>query len=284
LVRKVKTKIECWLTQAKQELATVSENSSLEAQILVSHVLQHSRSWVITHSDSEITASDENKLNILLERLASGEPLPYIIGRQEFFGLDFFVTPDVLIPRPETELLVETALNYINSNSNVRWVADIGTGSGCISVSVAFNAVSIKVLATDISSKALEIASKNITHHHLNHRILLAQTDLMAACHGKFDLLCANLPYIPTETLSKLQVDQHEPHLALEGGPDGLEIIARLMVDAPRFMVQGGLLLFEIESTLKAPVIELARGVFPHARVEVIPDLSDRPRLLSIQL
>ncbi len=187
-----------------------SETPELDAQVLLAHVLDKSRTWIAAHPEAHLTKSKLASIKKALSRLEAGEPLPYILGHWEFFGLDLEITPDVLIPRPETELLVERAIKWLNAAPERRTVADIGTGSGCISIAIAKNIPDVKVVATDISLPALEIAHRNVRKHGVENHIAFVQCDLLPShpyslpTDMHFDLICANLPYIPTENPAEI--------------------------------------------------------------------------------
>lgn len=273
-----------WLHDAARLLTPVSETPNLEAQLLLAQVLHQARPWILAHADQSLTENEEHEAAILLQRRLQGEPLPYILQHQEFFGLDFHVTPAVLIPRPETELLVEKALGWIKSHPGRNFAADVGTGSGCIAVSLAVNVPDMICLGTDISFPALQIARKNAAAHHVLERVWTVQTDLLSSVFNRFDLICANLPYIPSQTVANLEVARYEPLSALDGGMDGLSLIRRLLEDAPRVTAPGGVLLLEIEAGQGESTPALAASIFPTAYITLHPDLAGRPRLLEIQL
>lgn len=259
-------------------------DAGLETQVLLAHVLQKPRAWVLAHPEGILTPQQQRRLTKLLGGLAHGTPLPYLTGRQEFYGLAFDVSPAVLIPRPETELLVERALGWLRQHPARRRAADAGTGSGCIAVSLAHHVPDLRLLATDRSWEALQVARRNATHHNVANRITFAQGDLLSAAAGPFDLVCANLPYIPTQTLADLPVAKHEPHLALDGGADGLDAIRALLADAYRWLAPGGLLLLEMQFDQGDAITTLARKHFPAARITVHADLADLPRLVAVEL
>lgn len=271
-----------WLNDTGRRLAACADEPQLEAQVLAGHVLRRSRTWILAHQDEEISAVELEQLALMVNRRLSGEPLPYLLGHWEFYGVDFVVSPAVLIPRPETEFLVENALAWLQEHAGSH-MADVGTGSGCIAVSVAQNCADVEIYATDSSPRALRIASINIKNYRLDERIHLWQGDLLSAVNFRFDLVCANLPYIPSSTVKTLDVANHEPISALDGGEDGLDLIRRLLTDSPRWMAPGGLMLLEIESGQRQTACEAVRKILPDASSEVLYDLAGLPRLLRVE-
>lgn len=278
------TSVEFWLDHLRQRLVTGSDTAYLDAQVLLAHVLGRQRAWVLAHPERTLTRAQERSLEGALEHLEGGEPLPYVLGHWEFYGLDILVTPATLIPRPETELLVEEALEWLRTNPG-RWRAvDVGTGSGCIAVALAVNASALHVLACDLSLPALKVARQNAFRHGVGERVLCLQSDLLPATGERFDLICANLPYIPSERLPALRVSDREPRLALDGGRMGLRYIRRLLEIAPHRLAPGGLMLLEIDASQGAQLCDLARRSFPDARLSVLPDLGGYDRLLKVHL
>ncbi len=272
------------LALAREALTPHSDTAPLDAQALLAHLTGRGRAWVLAHPEAPLTAEQTARLRQALERLARGEPLPYVLGEWAFFGRSFFITPAVLIPRPETELLVEEALNWLGRHPGPQRVADVGTGSGCIAVSIAAEAPEARLVATDRSLAALRLARRNAERHGVASRIRWAQTDLLAALSGPWNLVCANLPYIPSEALRRLRVARFEPRHALDGGPDGLRLIRRLLHQVQGRMAAPSALLLEIGADQEKAAAHLARHAFPQARVDVRPDLAGRPRLLIISL
>jgi release factor glutamine methyltransferase len=231
----------------------------------------------------ELSPLHIEKLEQAVNRLESGEPLLYILGRKEFFGLEFLVNSSTLIPRPETELLVEHALLWLKENPDRLTAADAGTGSGCIAVSLAVHCPGLQVLAGDLSWEALQVARQNVLRHDVSSRVRLVQADLLPAAAHKIDLICANLPYIPTQTLHHLDVYGKEPDLALDGGPDGLDVIRRLVEQSRRILAPGGLLLLEIEASQGDAAVKLAAENYPTAKIRLQTDLAGNDRLLIIE-
>jgi release factor glutamine methyltransferase len=272
-----------WLEQTRRQLGSAHEQAGLETQLLLSHVLSKPRGWLLAHPDFELGLDQIERLQFLLERLADGEPLPYLIGHWEFYGIDFVVGPEVLIPRPETELLVEQALQRVQSSPRALRAVDIGTGSGCIAISLARHCAAMRILAIDISQAALRIARQNVVRQVVQNQVSLLQADLLSASAGPFDLLCANLPYIPSATLAGLEVARHEPTLALDGGRDGLRLVERLLAQAATRMAPSSMLLLEIESGQSEGALELARRYIPAANSAIVNDLAGNPRLLRIE-
>ncbi|MBN1371143.1 MAG: peptide chain release factor N(5)-glutamine methyltransferase [Anaerolineaceae bacterium] len=273
-----------WLAQARKRLAEHEPDAALEARVLACHVLGQTGAWVQTHPEQPLTEAQTEALESMLARLVKGVPLPYLTGRQEFYGLDFIVNDSVLIPRPETELLVERALGWLRTHPERHAAADVGSGSGCIAVTLARHTPNLRVAAVDRSPAALDVARQNARSHGVEARIDFFQADLLDSVPGSFDLVCANLPYIPSTDVDGLAVARHEPRLALDGGPDGLELIRRLLAQLPARLSPGGLALFEIEYRQGQSAAALAQAAIPAARVQILPDLSGLDRILEVTL
>lgn len=271
-------------------LAPISDTPDLDASVLIAHILNKPRSWVMAHPELTLTNEQQTQLNESLIRLENGEPFPYTLGHWEFFTLDFDITPDVLIPRPETELLVEKAIVWLQESKVRRTIADIGTGSGAIAVSIATNIPDADILATDISPQALQVAKRNAEKLGVSKRVEFVECDLLPNKdkfinnHLPFDLICANLPYIPTQALRQLPIFGHEPTLALDGGADGLTLFRRLLKMAPQWLAPNALILLEIEATHGLQVLNLAYDLFDQAEIHLHQDHSRRDRLLEIRL
>lgn len=253
-----------------------------EAQALLGAVLQTDRAALLAHPERLLMPEQAERFGALAERLAAGEPLPYLIGRQAFYDRDFFVTPDVLIPRPESELLVEEALAFARLQPNLTLV-DVGTGSGALAVVLAAHLPAARVYATDISPAALVVAQRNAEQY--GARVTLLPGDLLQPLieRGiKVNLLVANLPYIAAGDLPGLAVSRYEPRLALDGGPDGLDLIRRLLLQAPAACLPGARLLLEIGADQGAAALALARAAFPAAVVDCLRDLAGHDRAIRI--
>lgn len=274
------------IASVRSALFSVSPISPRESSLLLAHVLGRSREWVIAHPEAELTAEERERFAELAAQAAEGAPLPYLLGHWEFFGLDFIVTPDVLIPRPETELLVEKAIQNSKLKIPNPRVIDVGTGSGIVAVTLAVKLPHAKIVAADVSPAALAVARANAEKHNAADRITFVESDLLSSFfmgHYSFDILAANLPYIPSADLDALPVVKYEPRLALDGGPDGLALIRRLLADAPKMLAPGGRVLLEIEHRQGEAAAALAQEAFPGARVEVHKDLAGLDRVVEIK-
>ncbi len=273
------------ITNLQSLFSNWSETPSLDAQVLLAEVTSKNRAWLLAHPEEKLSQSQQNTLNTAVTHLEAGEPLPYVLGHWEFYGLNFTINAHTLIPRPETELMVEQALEWLQAYPNQRRAADIGTGSGCIAISLAVNIPDLRVTATDISCAAIEVAQSNAQKHTVRDRIDFIETDLLSIPTPRplIHVICANLPYIPSKTLKGLDVFGREPTLALDGGPDGLSLIRRLLPQAVQNLSSEGLLLLEIENTQGKAALSLSREFFPQAKITLIPDLAGHDRLIRIE-
>jgi len=271
-----------WLEETRKSLQNFSQDPGLDAQILLLHELGKNKSWLWAHPEYELKPGSIASLQNQINKARQGEPIPYIIGHWEFYALDFLITPDVLIPRPETEMMVDMALGWIKKQEGSKRVLDMGTGSGCVAVSVALNSLNVSVVGVDSSKNALELAQKNAEKFHVETRIQFLQSDLFSNVDERFDLICANLPYIPTCELSSLPVSKFEPNIALDGGEEGLAVISAFLKDAGSFVTLPGLILCEYGIGQEEKVKKMAKIHFPNSIWETHKDLQDIPRLLSI--
>ena len=284
------------LRRAAAELDSITDVPRLEAEVLLAHALETSRTTLLTHPERILTSGQLSDYRGLIRRRASGYPLPYLTGRVESYGLEFEVTPEVLIPRPETETLVDLALARRPTT-----VADVGTGSGCIAISLAVHLPEAVVYAIEISPAALAVARRNVERHGVAGRVRLMVGDVLSPRPGPVDLIVSNPPYIPTGECASLpmSVRNHEPRLALDGGSDGLVIVQQLLMQAPAVLHSpepvcpehgrgsegrpGGGILIEIGADQGEAASHLARTFFPQATVRVHPDLAGRDRVLEVQ-
>lgn len=233
------------LTDASQQLKS-SDTPRLDAQVLLEHVLQVNRAYLFAHDDDRLSLDHHAQFQDLIQRRAKGEPIAYIIGTRGFYDLEFDVTPDVLIPRPETELLLEEALRLMKDKPDAT-VLDVGTGSGALAVTYAVHMPHSEVYAIDISPSALQMAESNAKKNGAQVQFLQGSLAQPLIEHEvKVDLLMANLPYIRSDEMSSLAVSQHEPHLALDGGEDGLDLIRQLIQQIPSVCLHGANILLEI--------------------------------------
>jgi release factor glutamine methyltransferase len=253
----------------------------LDAEVLLAHALGITRAQLHAYSPGQLGSAESDSYRQFIERRARREPVAYIVGHKEFYGLDFFVDNRVLIPRPETELLVEKAIE-IGQRQAV--VSDIGTGSGAIAVSLAVHLPKILVYATDVSLRALEVAARNCRRHGVEDRVRLLQGHLLEPLPEPVDLIVANLPYVSEAELAQLppEISDYEPREALNGGPDGLDYIRRLLAQTGRHLRPGGIVLLEIGATQGGAVVALARRHFPAASVEVMRDYAELDRVIIV--
>ncbi|HYW74003.1 MAG TPA: peptide chain release factor N(5)-glutamine methyltransferase [Pyrinomonadaceae bacterium] len=256
----------------------------LEASLLLEHAIKRDRTFIIAHSEVELSPEQSQAFERFLARRADGEPLQYITGHQEFFKLDFEVTPDVLIPRPETELIVETILDLFPPATPFRF-ADVGTGSGCIAISILCEREQAHATAIDQSARALEVARRNAARHQVTERLRVAESDLFTSLRREevFDAIVSNPPYIPEGEVATLQREvQREPSAALAGGRDGLDVIRRLLNDALPQLKAGGYLIFEFGINQDRAILELVnRDVWE--LVEIRKDLQQIPRMIILR-
>ena len=255
-----------------------------EAGSLLSFIIGKDRTFLISHAEDPVSDDALQRFQEGVERRANGEPLQYITGVQDFFGREFRVTPDVLIPRPETELLVEAAIELVDSGA---FICDVGTGSGCIAVTLLCELGNARAVAVDKSAAALEVAKLNARNHSVADRIEFAVSDCFDALDPnryQFDIVVSNPPYVSAETLAGLQreVRDHEPLIALSPGPDGLSVIRRLMLEAPAFLKDGGHLIMEIGFDQGEAVERLVDNEIWHLS-EIRPDLQSIPRIVVLK-
>ena len=266
-------------------MRTGSPDAQLEAEVLIRHVLRIDRATFFRDLEQPVTDCDRERLDDLVNRRLNREPLNYITGLREFYGLDFEVSDSVLIPRQETELLVDTVISLARSRRKCEMkICDIGTGSGAIAVSVAVNLPSAEVMAIDISQRALDIADANRRMHGVYNRVSLRRGNLLEPVDWKPEIIVSNPPYIRRSDLSLLQPEiQYEPSVALDGGPDGLEVIRGLLRQSSDKVSSTGAILFEIDSSQKDSARMLSREYFPNSEISILDDLSGNSRAILIE-
>ena len=264
------------------QLSEVAE-SVREAKSLLAFALNVNQTFLIAHSEQELSAEEERRFQGFTARRARREPFHYIVGRKEFYNLDFVVTKDVLIPRPETELIVETALEILKDGGRF---CEVGTGSGCISISILHTLQMTSAIGLDISETALSVARENAETHRVAERLELKTSDVYKNLQDeKFDLIVSNPPYIPQRDVKTLQAEvrDYEPLAALTDGADGLSIVRRIIDDAPHFLKAGGFLLMEIGINQDVAV----RKMFDEKiwrESDILPDLQNIPRTVKAQI
>ncbi|MBE7551292.1 MAG: peptide chain release factor N(5)-glutamine methyltransferase [Anaerolineales bacterium] len=281
------------LEKAIHRLSAVGcDTPRLDAEVLLAHNLGRERTWLYLHPSDSLDENQEKQFEELLHRREQREPVAYIIGHKEFFGLEFQVNPHVLIPRPDTELLVETAIKWSIINNQLSIVnrkftiVDVGTGSGCIAVALAKHTPDLSIIAVDTSPEALRLARLNAEQHAVADRITFLSGDLLELLLEPVDLIVSNPPYVSQPELAAAmpEVSKYEPRLALDGGPDGLEVIRRLLSQAREKLARGGSLLVEIGSGQGQVVFQLAHSYFPKADIQIKQDLAGLDRLLVVQM
>ena len=256
-----------------------------EAVSLLTLALQRDRTFLIAYPEYDLTAEEEKRFREFLQRRAKHEPLQYIRGNQEFYDLSFVVTPGVLIPRPETELIVEAAIEILREKENPE-TCEIGVGSGCISISILHEIKTAKSVGLDISEMALEIAKINAENNKVSDRIELKISDVFENLQNeKFDLIVSNPPYVPSEDFAALQAEvrDFEPKIALTDDKDGLSIVEKIIYDAPDFLKSDCFLLMEIGFNQADAVREMF-DLKIWQKVEFLPDLQGIPRMLKARL
>jgi release factor glutamine methyltransferase len=278
------TIMEAWRF-GRSELAG-SPTPDTDARLLLEHVLQTTYSILAAHGEQVLSLTEEATYRQLIARARDQEPIPYLTGKAHFYGLEFYVNSSVLIPRPETEVLVETAIRWARPLGAVN-IVDVGTGSGCIAITLAAHLLLAKIRAVDVSAEALAVARENATRHTPD-RITFVQGDLLTpitSITSQIDLIVANLPYIADDEWKDVDdsVKWYEPRLALDGGPDGLALIRELLPQAAEKLRPGGVALLEIGWHQGDAVRRLAQRHFPTAAIEVKKDFAGHDRMVIIK-
>jgi len=264
------------------------DSPRLSAEMLISHVLETERIDLYTKFSQTVQTQQLDKLHDLVKQAADGEPIQYLIGKTEFYSIPIIVTPGCLIPRPETELLVEKAIEFLRKKTKTQLVCDLCTGSGCIAVAIAKNCKNTKITATDISDEALAVAEKNIEQHNLKNKINLLAGDLFDPIIPqidieKFDLIVSNPPYVSNIEYDKLdkRIKDHEPKSALYAGTDGLDIYKRIADKAPDFLKSNAALILEVGYNQGKQVKELLAQTECFSEIKIEKDYSDNDRIVT---
>ena len=260
-------------------------DARLEAEVMVMTVMRMTRQNIFAEQETQVPAGEAQQLAEIIAQRLERIPLAYIIGYREFYGINVVVTPDVLIPRPETEGMVEHTLFMALMGMETRelTIADIGTGSGAIAVNLAIHLPAARIYAVDISEPALDVAAFNIRGHSVADRVRLGHGDLLEPLPEPVDVIVANLPYIPTQRIPELQPEvQREPSMALDGGADGLDLVRRLLSQAPAKLNSPGIILLELDPDQFPAVEAEALQHFPDAEITAEQDLSHQDRIMVI--
>ncbi len=264
-----------------------SDSPRLDAEILLAHSRGCPRIELYTRYAEVLTDNERSTMRDLVKRRAKAEPVAYLVGHKEFYNLSFQVTADVLIPRPDTETLVMESLSHLRDQSDAA-ILEIGTGSGCIPIAIAKRHATVQISTVDVDEAASQVAQSNAETHEVADRIAFLTGDLFAPVEPdqQFDLIVSNPPYIKEEDIGELDPDVrlHEPHLALNGGADGLDVIRRLVEEAPNWLKPGGWLLFEIGEDQGDACRQLLNANGSFENVQIIKDLSKHDRVAKAQL
>ena len=276
------------IQQAHQTLEAAGiPDARLEAEVMVMSVMRMTRQNIFAQQETEVGSRLEQDLAVLLEQRLQRTPLAYILGYREFYGINVMVTPSVMVPRPETENMVEHTLfmTLMTMETRELVIVDVGTGSGAIAVNLAIHLPAAKIYAVDISEPALDVAAYNIRSHSVADRIRLGHGDLLDPVPEPVDVIVANLPYIPTGRIPTLQPElRQEPVIALDGGPDGLDLVRRLLAQAPEKLKTPGIILMELDPEQFPAAEESARQHFPDAEISAEQDLTHRDRILVVSV
>ena len=274
------------LREATARLAAVSDSAAMDAGLMLAHLVECDRVYFLVHGDEPLDESIRLRFHDALVERERGRPVPYIIGTAGFYGRTFDVDGRVLVPRPETELLVEAAIAHLRRTERMHgFAADIGTGSGIIAISLACELASLNVFATDISREALSVARKNAARNNVFQHISFMHGDLGEPLRrfGRYDAVVANLPYVPTHEIAAAPDPvSHEPRLALDGGGAGLDLYERLVPTLEELLAPGGAAFLEAAPVNVVDLALLVRHRWPSATVEVKADYSALPRFVSV--
>ena len=274
-----------WMAAAEELEAAEIDDARFEAEVLLRHATGLSRAQLYASLADEIDATAQQRFVAAIAERTERKPLAYITGTREFYRLEFRVTPDVLIPRPESELLVDAALDHMRqARIRAAQVADVGAGSGAVGIALAKHRRGINLICSDVSRDALLVARDNAQRLLRRPNAAFVQGDLLTPLPGPFHCVVANLPYIPEERLDQLEpeVSDHEPRIALTPGTRGTELILRLITQLPSRLHPNGVAVLEVDPGQETAIAEAARQMLPDADVTVLDDISQRPRAIRI--
>lgn len=256
------------------------EDASIVARVLLQFVLKNNRNELILKQEQEIQQEKILEYEVVVKRVIEGIPLQYITKTSEFYGLHFYVDKNVLIPQPDTEILVEEVIKIAKKESKIL---DICTGSGCIGISIAKNLENAQITLSDISENALKIAEKNVKNNNVYDKIKIIKSDMFENIKEKYNIIVSNPPYIETDTIKTLSKQvQNEPKIALDGGKDGLEFYRKLLTVSPKHLEKNGVLCIEIGYNQREQVIKIAKKTKEYEKIETIKDLSGNNRVLTL--
>lgn len=277
-------KIEELLRYGKEKLEKQKvEDTSIISRILMQYVLKIDRNKLIINKNDNVDINKENEYKEYIEKIIKGKPVQYITNNQEFMKLNFYVDENVLIPQPDTEILVEEVIKSIDIMENIE-ILDMCTGSGCIGISLAKNIKNTKVTLVDINKEAIEIAKKNAIQNGVENKVTFIQSDMFENVKGKFDIIVSNPPYIETDIIQTLDKQvQNEPHIALDGGKDGLDFYKILINEAHKYLKKDGKIFLEIGYDQKQEIESLAKQSKHYKKIETIKDLSQNDRVIILE-
>ncbi len=277
------------LRQAREKLrASGVEDAGFESEYLLRSALKCTRESLLIGLDSDVSSLYQLHFDSVIDRRAAGEPSAFITGHKEFYGLDFKVDSRALIPRPETELLLELVLEFAarrTSRDEGLNIAEVGVGCGAIAIALAVNLSGARIVATDISPAALNLASENVSRHRVEDRVTLLNGDLLDSVSGPIDILVSNPPYIPSSQVDILprEIRDHEPRVALDGGENGMVLIERLICQAKNKLRPGGAMFVEIGWDLGERTLARCLELWPESEVSSTPDLAGLDRVLTLR-
>ncbi len=277
---------ELWVDTKKELDSSNISDSDIESEVIIRKVLGLDRNNFFATLDNPVPIRKTSQIKKNLQQRISGTPLSYITKNREFFGIDFFVNENVLIPRQESELLVEKVISYCKKQKETKLtIVDVGTGSGALAISIAKNLKNTNVIATDISNKALQIAKKNAKNIDVSRNISFLHSNLLENLKTPVNMIVANLPYLTSKEMNTLSLEvKKEPTIALFGGEDGTDLIVKLIRQAPKHLKKNGNLILEISPSQKNIIFSLMKKSFPKSKPKIHQDYAKIERAISIEI